>query len=131
MNIRLAILLPAIFFSGYGCSTGDLRAWDDALYQANTGQQVQYNDESHTDWVGKIKWTYGVNNNRGFDRLSNTGNDYCKVWIIYEDKDVRTIRLDPSESTTTLYSSVYNLSETIEFCCGGDNVFNTTRGYCK
>ena len=99
-----------------GCSTGDLRAFNDAMSESN-GYSVSYPDQSNTDRVGDIKWTTGVKNGSGFELIRNTGDDYCKVKVDYEDGSERTFNLDPGESTGRRYVSVYNQSENMSTLC--------------
>lgn len=107
-----------------GCTTGDLRAFNDAMSESN-GYTVSYPDQSDTDYVGDLRWTTGVKNGSGFELIKNTGDDYCKVKVDYEDGSDRTFDLEPGESTGRRYVSVYNQSVNMNTLCNTTaRVFN-------
>lgn len=107
-----------------GCTTGDLRAFNDAMSESN-GYTVSYPDQSDTDYVGDLRWTTGVKNGSGFELIRNTGDDYCKVKVDYEDGSDRTFDLEPGESTGRRYVSVYNQSVNMNTLCNTTaRVFN-------
>ena len=106
------------------CTTGDLRAFNDAMSGSN-GQTVTYPDQSDTDYVGDIKLVTGVKNGSGFLSLKNTGDDYCKVKVDFEDGSNRIYSLDPGESTGRTYVSIYNQEDNINTMCHySKRVFN-------
>ena len=108
------------------CSPGDLRAFNDAMSGSN-GYEVTYPDQSDTDYVGDIKWITGVRSGSGFQRIINTGDDYCKVKVTYEDGDYDIYNLDPDKSLGSRYVSIYNQAEHMNTLCNDTSrVFNET-----
>lgn len=108
-----------------GCSSGTLRAFNDALSEQN-GYTVTYPDQSDTDYVGDIKWVTGVKNGDGFQRITNTGSDYCKVRVKFEDDSYRYFYLEPSESTGSMYVSIYNQETSMDTLCSpSERVYNS------
>lgn len=122
-KIILAILVLSVQMI-QGCSTGDLRMWNDAMSGAN-GYEVTYPDQSDTDYIDDIRWTTGVRNGQGFQKIKNTGNDYCKVRIEFEDGTYDYFHLAPGESSGSTYMSIYNQAEYIQTLCHSSRrVFN-------
>ncbi len=99
-----------------GCTSGELRQLNDVLSEQN-GYSVSYPDQSSTDYVGDIKWVSGVRNGEGFQYFDNTGDNYCRVKVTFEDESYRIFNLEPYESTSQLYMSVYNQAEGIDTIC--------------
>lgn len=103
-----------ILLSMTGCSAGDWRAFDDALY-AHGGGDPTYENYTDVEYYGDIKWTAGVKNNSAFQILENTGYEYYKVKITFEDGTTRTFNLEPGESTGRMTVSKYNLWDAIQY----------------
>jgi hypothetical protein len=116
------LLLAAI----QGCTTGELRAFNDALASQN-GQQVYYPDQSDTEFVGDIKWTTGVWDGSGYQIIKNTGDDYCRVRVRLEDGSYEFYNLEPYEGTGDMYTSIYNQPDYMNIICNSTSrVFNTS-----
>ena len=115
-KLKILVVTGVTTLTAVSCSTGDLRAFNDAMSGSN-GYTVTYPDQRDTEYVGDIKWTTGVKNNSGFEIIKNTGDDYCKIKVDYENGDDRIFRLDPGESTGSMYVSLYNQSEYMSTLC--------------
>lgn len=112
---NLAIGLAALFILS-ACSSGDLRLFSDALNNSN-GRNVTYPDQSDTEYVGDIKWVTGVRNGSGFQKITNTGRDYCKVKVTFENGNDRIYKLGPGESTGREHMSIYNQADYMNTLC--------------
>ncbi len=110
----LLSIIPVMLVAG--CSSGSLRAFNDAMSERN-GYKVTYPDQSRTKYVGDVRFTTGVKSGSGFVSLKNTGDDYCKVQLTYEDGSNRVYNLDPGESTGRSYVSVYNQVDSARTLC--------------
>jgi len=123
-KIKTLGLLIISLTSIAGCSSGDVRAWNDAMAQTN-GYTVHYPDQSDTTYVGDIKWTSGVYAGEGFMRIKNTSNDYCKVRIQLEDDSYKYYYLEPYEYIGDIYMSIYNQGAYMNTLCNSTrSVFN-------
>jgi len=107
-----------------GCTSGELRQLNDVLSEQN-GNSVSYPNQSSTDYVGDIKWVSGVRNGEGFQYFDNTGDNYCRVKVTFENGNYRIYNLEPYETTRHLEMSIYNQAEGIETIC------NTTSAVFK
>ncbi len=99
-----------------GCTPGELRMLNDSLSEHN-GYDVNYPDQSSIDYVGDIKWVVGVKNGEGFIYFENTGSEYCRVKVTYEDDSSRIYNLEPYEKTSRLYVSIYNQARGVRTLC--------------
>ncbi|MDM7861311.1 hypothetical protein QTP81_11960 [Alteromonas sp. ASW11-36] len=120
MRSFFIMLVLTSIVSLQGCTTGELRALNDAL-AAQNGTPVYYPNQYDTSYVGDIEWTTGVWNGEGYQSIANTSRDYCKVRVRYEDDSYDFFYLDPGESTGDMYMSIYNQAEYMDTLC------NTTR----
>ncbi len=117
MFVLVCVLLQA-------CSAGDMRAWSDALAEQN-GQEVTYPDQQYVDYVGDIKVITGVKNGRGFLKLINTSDSYCRVMATFEDGNKRYFNLNPNQSTHSVATQIYNQVDSVNTSCGNyEGVFN-------
>jgi hypothetical protein len=107
-----------------GCSSGELRSFNDAMSTSN-GYTVSYPNQSDTTYAGDVKWVIGVYNGSGFMDLKNTDDQYCKVKITFEDETTSYYRLEPYESRNDIYMSIYNQGDYIDSLCHSTRaVFN-------
>ena len=114
---RLFFLTALSILCLQGCTTGELRAFDDALSRQN-GYEVTYPDQSETQYAGEIKWVTGVRNGQGFQNLINTGDQYCRVRVEYEEGDYDYFNLSPRKQTGSIYTNIYNQPTTMDTLCG-------------
>ena len=125
-TVLFAINMTAVLLFLGGCSSGDLRSFNDAMSEQN-GYTVSYPNQSDTDYVGDVRWISGVRNGSGFQSLKNTGEDYCKVKISFEDETTLTYNLDPGEYTGSMYMSFYTQSTYVNTLCNTTSrVFNAS-----
>ncbi|MAK60029.1 MAG: hypothetical protein CMK09_03525 [Ponticaulis sp.] len=117
MKIKFGAVLVLGALTVAGCSTGELRAFNDALAMQN-GYNVTYRDQSDTKWIGDIKWTSAVQSGSYYTTAYNDGNEYCRVKIDFENDTSKTYNLDPGESTGRIYTSVYNQADYMNTLCG-------------
>lgn len=123
-KIKTLGLLIISLTSIAGCSSGDLRAWNDAMAETN-GYNVYYPDQSDNTYVGDIKWTSGVYAGEGFMRIKNTGNNYCKVRIQLEDDTYKYYNVEPYEYIGDIYMGIYNQGAYMNTLCNSTrSVFN-------
>lgn len=79
---------------------------------------VTYPDQQDIDWIGDIKVITGVKNEAGYISLYNSGDQYCKVQVTFEDESTRIYKLEPDESIGRKYMSIYNQADHAETICG-------------
>ena len=116
-NTKMFILISVCISFLTACSTGDLRAWNDAMAGLN-GQTVTYPDETLTEYVGDVKWVRGITDGNAHQYMTNTGSDYCKIRVLYEDGDYDIYKLGPGQGTRRMYVSIYNQPTDMEMYCG-------------
>lgn len=97
-----------------GCSTGDLRAFNDAM------NNNYYPDQRDVKYVGDVRWETGVRNGSGYQKIKNTGGNYCKAKVIFEDGTSRVYRLEPHKSLSSMYVSLYNQTKRMHTMCHKD-----------
>ena len=102
-----------------GCSSGELRSFNDAMDEAN-GYTITYPNQSDVQYVGDVKWTVGIYNGSGYMDLKNTEDTYCKIKITFEDDSTRVYRLKAYESRNDIYMSIYNQAEYANSLCHED-----------
>lgn len=119
MNSLKLIGLAACCATLVGCNAGEMRMWNDALSAAN-GYTTTYPDQSQVEYVGDIRWESGVSYGEGYLKIKNTGNNYCRVRIKFEDGTYDYWNVDPGESYSS-YVSLYNQDRNMQTLC------NTTR----
>lgn len=125
MRISVSIFITCLVaLLLHGCSAGDLRAFSDAASK-QSGHEVTYPDQSHTDYCGDVKMITGVKNGKGFLKLINTDDNYCKVKITFESERLDYYHLSPRENTGKRYMGIYNQVDAINTLCGEtESVFN-------
>ncbi len=101
------------------CSSGDIRAMNDALSKQN-GNNVSYPDQSDTTYVGDIKWVSGVRGGSGFQKITNNSDDYCKIRVKFEDGSYKYFKLAPGQGTGSMYVSLYNQGDYMRSICSSD-----------
>ena len=114
---RLSLLLLVAATALSACHDGAVRAFTDGM-NAAAGYQVYYPDSYDVDYVGDVKWTQGTENNSAYQIIQNTGSDYCKVRIRYENGEYDFFYLSPRESTGRQYVDIYNQEESMDTLCG-------------
>lgn len=114
-NRLLGVIVPFAFVGLAACSSGELRAFNDAMASAN-GYDVYYHDQSDVEWIGDIRWETGVRGGEGYSKIKNTGSDYCRVRLRFEDGSYKYYNLDPGESQS-LWVSLYNQDDYMNTLC--------------
>lgn len=122
--IKISILTISASFL-FGCSSGDLRAFNDAMTEMD-GHTVTYPDQSDVEWLDDIKWINGIKNGSAYTKVDNTGYDYCRVRLTFENDNTRIFNLAPKKSSGRVTVGIYNQAVYIETLCNTtSDVFNS------
>jgi len=125
-KLMKSLFVGLVAFAIGGCSTGDLRMLNDALYEATTGNVLVFDDQRDSEYIDDVKVVTGVSNGNGFMYFDNTSdNNYCRVWALFEDGSQRAFNLDPNEDTGSMYVDLYNqIDEVTALCEDSRDVFD-------
>lgn len=89
--------------------------------------KITYPDHRTVHYCGEVQMITGIEEDQGFQHLINTGEEYCKVRVTYENEDHNDINLTPSANLGKKPMSIINQVNTIETKCHSNNrVFITS-----